>query len=175
MARLSDYATELFTKAYDPQDLMWLPIFFGRSDAAQAAGRMFLERIREREDRDLPVTPEAAAAHSAAAGEWGIPGSDQSYLASITQPTLIVNGSDDVVIPTVNSYTLQQSIPNARLLLFPDSNHGSQFQFHDVFTREVVDFLDEMPTGHMPMEDMTGIHDMSMAAMPMHEMDGGSR
>lgn len=143
MASLSDYAIELFTKTYDPQDLMWLPIFFGESDSAQAAGRAFLERIRARADRDAPVTPEAAAAHSAAANEWGTPGADQSYLKSITQPTLVINGSNDVVIPTSNSFTLQQAIPNARLLLFPDSNHGSQFQFPEIFVREVSDFLAE--------------------------------
>ena len=143
MATLSDYAVELFTEQYDPQDLMWLPIFFGESDEAQVAGTQFLERIRAREDRDMPVTAEAAGAHIAAAGEWGMPGSNISYLKSITQPTLVVNGSDDVVIPTINSYVLQQELPNARLLLFPDSNHGSQFQFPEVFVREVNDFLND--------------------------------
>jgi pimeloyl-ACP methyl ester carboxylesterase len=143
MATLSDYAVELFTEQYDPQDLMWLPIFFGESDEAQVAGTQFLERIRAREDRDMPVTAEAAGAHIAAAGEWGMPGSNISYLKNIAQPTLVVNGSDDVVIPTINSYVLQQELPNARLLLFPDSNHGSQFQFPEVFVREVNDFLND--------------------------------
>lgn len=87
MATLSDYAVELFTEQYDPQDLMWLPIFFGESDEAQVAGTQFLERIRAREDRDMPVTAEAAGAHIAAAGEWGMPGSNISYLKNIAQPT----------------------------------------------------------------------------------------
>ena len=143
MATLSDYAVELFTKEYDPHDRMWLPIFFGESDKAQAAGAQFLERIRAREDRDKPVTAEAAGAHIAAAGEWGAPGSDISYLKKIKQPTLVVNGSNDVVVPTINSYVLQQELPDARLVLFPDSNHGSQFQFPEVFVREVDDFLND--------------------------------
>ena len=143
MEGLSDHAIELFTTEHEPQDLMWLPIFFGESAGAQAAGQRFLDRIRARADRDIEVTPEAAAAHSAAAGEWGRPASDQNYLRLIEQPALVVNGSNDVVIPTINSYVLQQELPNARLLLFPDSNHGSQFQFPDVFVREVDDFLSE--------------------------------
>jgi 2-hydroxychromene-2-carboxylate isomerase len=32
-------------------------------------------------------------------------------LKSITQPTLVVNGNSDIMIPTVNSYTLSQHIP----------------------------------------------------------------
>ena len=85
----------------------------------------------------------SAAAHSAAAREWGAaaPGSFD-YLTRIPHPTLVVNGSDDIVIPTVNSYILQQHLPNAELILFPDSNHGSHFQFTEPFNRYVTDFLD---------------------------------
>jgi pimeloyl-ACP methyl ester carboxylesterase len=58
---------------------------------------------------------------------------------------LVVNGSNDIVVPTVNSYILQQNLPNAELVLFPDSNHGSQFQFTELFNRLVTDFLDLRP------------------------------
>jgi pimeloyl-ACP methyl ester carboxylesterase len=54
----------------------------------------------------------------------------------------VVNGSNDIVVPTVNSYILQQNLPNAELILFPDSNHGSQFQFTELFNRYVSDFVD---------------------------------
>jgi pimeloyl-ACP methyl ester carboxylesterase len=64
------------------------------------------------------------------------------YLKGIHHPTLVVNGSHDIVVATVNSYILQQSMPNAELILFPDSNHGSHFQLTDLFNRYVTDFLD---------------------------------
>ena len=64
------------------------------------------------------------------------------YLEEIAHPTLIVNGSHDIVIPTVNSYTLQQQLPNAELILFPESNHGSHFQFTEPFNVYLADFLD---------------------------------
>jgi pimeloyl-ACP methyl ester carboxylesterase len=123
---------------------MWLPIFFSPSDVSQGAGRTFLERIRSRtEDRDIPVSEATVAAHLAAAREWGAPAPDSfDYLKGIPHPTLVVNGSNDVVVPTINSYILQQNLPNAELILFPDSNHGSHFQFTEAFNRYVTDFLD---------------------------------
>jgi pimeloyl-ACP methyl ester carboxylesterase len=144
MAQLAPDTAPLFGKVYDPQDLMWLSIFFSPSEPSQAAGRRFLERIRARtEDRDVPVSQATVAAHSAAAREWGA-GSNGSfdYLKRISHPTLVVNGSNDIVVPTVNSYILQQTLPNAELILFPDSNHGSHFQFTELFNRYATDFLD---------------------------------
>jgi pimeloyl-ACP methyl ester carboxylesterase len=144
MAQLDPDVAPLFGKTYEPQDLMWLPIFFSPSDASQAAGRRYLERIRARsEDRDVPVSDGTVAAHTAAAREWGAaaPGSFD-YLDGISRPTLVVNGSNDIVVPTVNSYILQQNLPNAELILFPDSNHGSHFQFAELFNRYLTDFLD---------------------------------
>ncbi len=144
MDQLAPDVAPLFGKAYDLQDLMWLPIFFSPSEASQAAGRRFLRRIWERtEDRDIPVSEATTAAHSAAARDWGAaaPGSFE-YLEGITHPTLVVNGSNDIVVSTVNSYILQQNLPDAELILFPDSNHGSHFQFTELFNRYATDFLD---------------------------------
>jgi pimeloyl-ACP methyl ester carboxylesterase len=58
------------------------------------------------------------------------------------QPTLVVNGGVDVIY-TVNSFILQQSIPNAQLILYPDANHGSQYQYPGLFVRHVLMFLEE--------------------------------
>jgi hypothetical protein len=50
-------------------------------------------------------------------------------LKKIKQRTLVVNGKDDIMAPTINSYILQQHLPDARLILYPDSGPGSHFQF----------------------------------------------
>jgi pimeloyl-ACP methyl ester carboxylesterase len=144
MGRLAPEVVPLFGTVYEPQDLMWLAIFFSPSEASQAAGRRFLERIRARtEDRDVPVSQATVAAHLAAAREWGAAAPDGfDYLKGIPHPTLVVNGSTDIVVPTINSYILQQNLPNAELILFSDSNHGSHFQFTERFTRYVTDFVD---------------------------------
>jgi pimeloyl-ACP methyl ester carboxylesterase len=144
MDQLAPDVAPLFGASYEPRDLMWLPIFFSASDASQAAGRRFLRRVRARtEDRDAPVSEATIAAHSAAAREWGTPAPGSfDYLKRITQPALVVNGSNDIVVPTVNSYLLQQELPDAELILFPDSNHGSQFQYAEPFVEYLTSFLD---------------------------------
>jgi pimeloyl-ACP methyl ester carboxylesterase len=144
VGQLDPDVAPLFSTAYDPQDLMWLPIFFSPSGKSQAAGREFLERIRERtEDRDVPVSEATVAAHLAAAHEWGVAAPDgYEYLNRICHPALVVNGSNDIVVATVNSYILQQNLPNAELILFPDSNHGSHFQFTQSINRYLTEFLD---------------------------------
>ena len=126
---------------------MWLPIMFAPSQASQAAGRAFIARISERtEDRDTPVSADTIAAHRAAARAWAsAPADDFRYLSRIAQPALVVNGSDDIVIPTINSYYLYQHLPSAELVLFPDSGHGAHFQYVQRFVRRVTGFLDVEP------------------------------
>jgi pimeloyl-ACP methyl ester carboxylesterase len=62
-------------------------------------------------------------------------------LAAIRQPMLVVNGIHDEMIPISNSYSLVENLPNAVLLAYPDSGHGSLFQFHESFTKQAKAFL----------------------------------
>ena len=62
-------------------------------------------------------------------------------LGAIRQPTLVVNGIHDEMIPISNSYALVENLPNAVLLAYPDSGHGSLFQFHESFTQLAKAFL----------------------------------
>ena len=52
-----------------------------------------------------------------------------------------MQGSNDVIIPTVNSYLLQQNLPNAQLVLYPDANHGSFYQYPELFVSQADQFL----------------------------------
>jgi pimeloyl-ACP methyl ester carboxylesterase len=65
-----------------------------------------------------------------------------------------VQGSNDVIVPTVNSYILQQNLPNAQLILYPDANHGSLYQYPELFVRHVLMFLEEEGGG--TVGDMLG-------------------
>ncbi|WP_259463815.1 alpha/beta fold hydrolase [Cupriavidus plantarum] len=47
------------------------------------------------------------------------------------------------MIATVNSLYLGQHIPNAQVILYPDSGHGAHFQYPDRFLKHAIQFLDE--------------------------------
>jgi pimeloyl-ACP methyl ester carboxylesterase len=144
MATLTPEAQKIFGAAYDKPDHLWLRVHFTPSERSQAAGRKFLARFRLRaENRDPEVDEKVAPAQIEAIGRWGAPHEKPfEYLKALRQPTLIVNGGDDVIIYTVNSFILQQNIPNAQLILYPDASHGSQYQYPELFVRHVSLFLD---------------------------------
>jgi pimeloyl-ACP methyl ester carboxylesterase len=62
---------------------------------------------------------------------------------SITQPALIVNGDNDIMVPTVNSVELARKLPNAELSIFPDAGHGAIFQYHGAFIEQALRFLQD--------------------------------
>ncbi len=149
MATLTPEAQEIFGATYEEPDNLWLRVHFSPSEQSQAAGRDFLKRFRRRsEGRDPEVSEKVAPAQLEALGKWGAPHENPyEYLKKIAQPTLIVNGGADVIIYTVNSFILQQNIPNAQLILYPDANHGSQYQYPELFVRHVSMFLEEQDRG----------------------------
>jgi pimeloyl-ACP methyl ester carboxylesterase len=122
----------------------FLYLFFRPSDISQSAGKSFWARRHARkEDVDVPTSAQTMAAQRAAITEWRQPRGERfAELEAITQPTLVVNGHSDIMVPTINSFTLSQKIPNAQLIIYPDSGHGSLFQFPELFATHGRLFLD---------------------------------
>jgi pimeloyl-ACP methyl ester carboxylesterase len=145
MSTLTPEAQEIFGATYAKPDHLWLRVHFSPSEASQAAGRQFLQRFRLRtEGRDPEANEKVAPAQLAALAKWGAARENPyDYLNGIAQPTLVVNGDNDVIIYSINSWILQQHIPDAQLILYPDANHGSLYQYPERFVKHVTQFLSE--------------------------------
>ena len=143
MASLTPEAQDIFGATYAQPDHLWLRVHFAPSDASQAAGRKFLQRFRLRTGgRDPEANEKVAPAQLAALAKWGAPRDNPfDYLQALKQPTLVINGDNDVIIYSINSWILQQNIPNAQLIIYPDANHGSLYQYPERFVAHVGQFL----------------------------------
>ncbi|MGR6973628.1 alpha/beta fold hydrolase [Streptomyces cynarae] len=123
------------------EDLLY--IFFAHTDTSRAKGIEFLGRFMARtEDRDVPSSLASRDAQYDAVLEWGIP--DHSALQRLTGiqcPTLIVQGDDDLMIPTRVSYLMAGLIPDARIRIYPDAAHASLFQYPAEAAKDVNEFL----------------------------------
>jgi pimeloyl-ACP methyl ester carboxylesterase len=116
-------------------------LFFTPSEFSQKSAAEFLTRLAERTTgKDASVSNETIQAQAVAITKWGL--SPANDLEAITQPVLIANGDEDVMVPTVNSIELFQRLRNSKLSIFPDASHGGIFQYHGEFVRQAVNFLD---------------------------------
>jgi pimeloyl-ACP methyl ester carboxylesterase len=133
---------EAFSKT-DAPDIR-LPIFFTPSSASQSAGLAFLERAKVRtEDRDTDNGSAVTDPQAKALITWcATPDPEHAMLRAIKQPTLVVCGSNDTMLPAENAYAMFKAMRNAHLMLYPDSGHGALFQHHEVFVSHVRTFLD---------------------------------
>jgi pimeloyl-ACP methyl ester carboxylesterase len=124
-----------------PDDYLWL--FFEHTDSSRKLGREYYARLGTRtENRDKPNGTQVKEAQYDAIVEWGIPErSKLERLAGIRRPTLVANGDNDTMIPTVNSHILADHLPDARVRIFPDAGHGFLFQWPVEFAAVVETFL----------------------------------
>jgi pimeloyl-ACP methyl ester carboxylesterase len=121
-----------------------LGAFFTSSETSRNAGRQYIKRTESRkENRDAPVSHDSAVAQLAAIREWGaIPKTERfEYLKKITQPVLIVHGNKDIVVRPINALLLVENLPNATLIVYSDSSHGTQSQHKELFLAHVRLFL----------------------------------
>jgi pimeloyl-ACP methyl ester carboxylesterase len=127
----------------DAADLR-LPLFFTPSRASQSAGLAFLKRAKVRtEDRDTDNGNAVTDPQAKALITWcAAPDPEHAMLRAIAQPTLVVCGSDDTMLPAGNAYAMFRAMGNAQLVLYPDSGHGALFQHHKAFVSHVRTFLD---------------------------------
>lgn len=62
-------------------------------------------------------------------------------LVEIKNPTLVLTGTEDPLIPPANSQILAERIPNAKFIQYPGASHGFMTQVRTQFVKDFLDFL----------------------------------
>jgi pimeloyl-ACP methyl ester carboxylesterase len=86
------------------------------------------------------VSPRIIQKQNEAIVSWITTGMCNS-LSNITQPTLVIVGTDDIWTPTANSLMIAEKIPGAWLVQMRDAGHGSMYQYPDKFSKVISTFL----------------------------------
>ena len=76
-----------------------------------------------------------------AAVNWAQTGNCNA-ISNITQPTLIIVGSDDLFTQASNSLILAERISGSWLVQVGNSGHGLMYQYPDAFNRLILTFLE---------------------------------
>ncbi len=115
-------------------------LFFPRTPEGKQAAADYFDRLAERRvDRDRKISLQARLAQLRAIVAAGKAAPDD--LSVITQPALVANGDNDVMVASEHSVELADRIPDARVIIYPRSGHGGIFQYHREFVPEVLEFL----------------------------------
>ena len=116
-------------------------LFFNRNAKGKRAATEYMARLKERTaDRDKRISLQARRAQLKAIRAAGLQAPHD--LGKITQPVLVANGDNDVMVASSHSADLARRIPNAKLTIYPDSGHGGVFQYHREFVPAVLEFLE---------------------------------
>lgn len=108
----------------------------------------FGDRLQEIAAARLPraTRPEVERSHRATFGPGSTPLSfDEESLAKIVQPTLVVHGDDDKIVPLEAGQYFAKHLPNARIEVFADTGHWLQIEQGPKFATVLRRFLKENP------------------------------
>jgi pimeloyl-ACP methyl ester carboxylesterase len=67
-------------------------------------------------------------------------------LTNITQPTLVIVGTEDMATPPANSLQITEQIPGAWLVQMKEGGHGLMYQYPEQFSKIVEIFLENTNT-----------------------------
>ncbi|TDW96668.1 alpha/beta fold hydrolase [Dinghuibacter silviterrae] len=97
-----------------------------------------------KQDRDKPTGLPAVQQQIKALTRWGTDPVTLD-LGNIHHPVLIVQGSNDEMMDSpTSSPQLFEQIPNAVLIMYPDSSHGMFFQYPEMFVNHANYFLEDV-------------------------------
>ena len=118
-------------------------LFFPENEIGIAAGKAYWDRLGNLPGGRASMVSGAGIMNQAVAlGKWNGPdGGSLGRLKELTLPVLVANGDDDVMLSTASSIRMAEELPNAQLIVFPNSGHGFLFQYPELFADYVNLFL----------------------------------
>ncbi|WP_112134314.1 alpha/beta fold hydrolase [Glycomyces dulcitolivorans] len=121
----------------DPREFL----FFNRDAVGKKAAKAYVERTTgaRTEGRDAPMRLKDFRTQLGAIKKYGR-GAPHD-LSKLTQPTLIANGDNDRMVPSVLSEDMHRRIKDSELVIYPNSGHGGIFQYHKDFAPVAAEFL----------------------------------
>ena len=133
---------QLVEKAFQQQGIeVYLYIFATKSEKSRKLVTATYLRLMERKnDRDKETGMPSVQAQVKALTRWGTD-PVTIRLSEIYQPVIIVQGNNDEMMDSDTSLELFKQIPNALLFYYPDSAHGSFFQYPEMFVNQANFFL----------------------------------
>lgn len=117
-------------------------IFYTHDQAGKKEALEVLKRMKSRtkENADDKMKVPSFLRQLKAIHKWGKSHEDSTQFIHV--PTLIINGDNDTMVPTANSYEMNYKIKNSKLVIYPHAGHGSIFQYPNSSVKEIDNFLE---------------------------------
>jgi pimeloyl-ACP methyl ester carboxylesterase len=130
--------------ALKEQKEIYLYLFATQSEKSRNLVTKTLGRLYDRKQgRDQDTGLPSVQAQVSALTRWGTD-PVTIKLSEISQPVLIIQGSNDEMMDSASSVELFKQIPNSILTYYPDSAHGSFNQYPELFVNQANFFLDHL-------------------------------
>ncbi|MBM7636667.1 alpha/beta fold hydrolase [Streptococcus saliviloxodontae] len=117
-------------------------LFFNHDEKGKRFADNFLNSLnrRSKDNQDKAIKLSSFLKQLGAIKRWGqAPAAD---LSLIKQATLVINGDNDRMVPTRNSYDLAKGLSNSQLSIHPEAGHGIIFQYPETIATEIRHFLE---------------------------------
>ena len=76
-------------------------------------------------------------------------------LSTITAPTMVIVGNQDILTPRGDSEEIAERIPNAELVVIAGAAHGLMMEHSSTFNRILIEFLQRTELARVPEQQLT--------------------